>query len=414
VPSRCRDECQIRNPVIGIGVEDVDPGKQAPPGRSQQRSQELDEAIGDALVFDGRGRSHVQHAVPHLVPPVEAFRAAIRELPFSDVYEHGSHLHIVRGRGGESAWAALDLILLPLRRGHPLMRSWSSIHGRCRVHRAEILRLRGCYPDAEEEAHRACEELRPYLRREFGWPLTELGRIRLRRGDVAGAEQAFLAAQQAGWDPQPGLALVHLARGQVDIAATMIRDALEHPLDVPSKELPPNSELRRAPLLEAHVEIAIAAGDLDSARTACDALSRIAAAFDSRAFAAGAAAAHGRVQLAEGDPAGARRELERAVRQWIDIGAPVEAALVRLDLAAAYRAEGNGARALVELQGARDAFERLGVAHQAARAAQALEALRPPPPTAPPPRGAAVGPDETGAASNAFLSSSSARRPAPD
>ena len=50
-----------------------------------------------------------------------------------------------------------------------------SLHGRCRVHRAEILRLRGRCEEAEIEVSAACEELRPYLRRELGWPLTELG-----------------------------------------------------------------------------------------------------------------------------------------------------------------------------------------------------------------------------------------------
>jgi MalT-like TPR region len=72
------------------------------------------------------------------------------------------------------------------------MERWSqtnaigSMHGRCRVHRAEILRLRGACGEAEREALRACEELRPYLRREMGWPLSELGRIRLRRGTPKG------------------------------------------------------------------------------------------------------------------------------------------------------------------------------------------------------------------------------------
>ena len=65
-----------------------------------------------------------------------------------------------------------------------------SVHGRCRVHRAEILRLRGAFAEAEQEAMAACAELRPYLRREFGWPLTELGRARLQLGDLRGAEEA--------------------------------------------------------------------------------------------------------------------------------------------------------------------------------------------------------------------------------
>src|SRR3954452_17499314 len=85
------------------------------------------------------------------------------------------------------------------------MERWSktnaigSLHGRCRVHRAEILRLRGRCAEAELEATAACDELRPYLRRELGWPLTELGQIRLRRGDVAGAEDALVEAHRAGW-----------------------------------------------------------------------------------------------------------------------------------------------------------------------------------------------------------------------
>jgi len=172
------------------------------------------------------------------------------------------------------------------------MERWSrasaigSFHGRCRVHRAEILRLRGACREAESEALLACDELRPYLRREFGWPLTELGRIRLQRGDLEGAEEAFVAAHQAGWDPHPGLALVRLARGDVEHAAAAIRDALERPSYVPSKEFPPNSDLRRAPLLAAQVEIGIAAGQLDVARAAAGELGRIATRFESKALAA--------------------------------------------------------------------------------------------------------------------------------
>ena len=164
------------------------------------------------------------------------------------------------------------------RQGQPV----GSIHGRCRVHRAEILRLRGCCADAETQILLACEELRPYLRREFGWPLTELGRIRFRRGDIQGAEEAFLAAHEAGWDPQPGLALVHLARGDVARAVASIHEGFDRPLTIPSKELPPNTDLRRVPLLEAQVEIEIAAGDLEQARSAADELGRVASLFQSR------------------------------------------------------------------------------------------------------------------------------------
>ena len=220
------------------------------------------------------------------------------------------------------------------RHGHGI----GSVHGRCRVHRAEILRLRGAAAEAEEEALAACAELRPYLRREFGWPLTELGRVRLQLGDLHGAEEAFLEARQAGWDPEPGLALVQLARGDVALAAASIRDALDRPRAIPSKELPPNTDLRRAPLLAAQVEIEVAAGDLLVARDAADELARVAATFQSNALVASAAMADGRVRLADDDTSGARQAFQTAVELWGLVGAPHEAALARTCLAETDRA----------------------------------------------------------------------------
>jgi tetratricopeptide (TPR) repeat protein len=243
------------------------------------------------------------------------------------------------------------------------MERWSetnaigSLHGRCRVHRAEILRLRGSCHEAEQQAIEACQELRPYLRRELGWPLNELGRIRLHKGDIAGAEEALLAAHRAGWDPQPGLALVRLAQGDPATAAASIRDALERPLGVPSKERPPNTHLQRAPLLEAQVEIELAAGDLGRARSAADELERIAARFQSKALLASAALARGRVRLADGDAAGAEQSLSEAVRRWNEVGAPYEAAVARMALAEAHRASGSEHRAALERQAARTILE---------------------------------------------------------
>ena len=240
-----------------------------------------------------------------------------------------------------------------------------SVRGRCRVHRAEILRLRGSCSEAETEALSACEELRPYLRREMGWPLSELGRIRFRRGDIEGAEEAFLAAHRAGWDPQPGLALVRLAQGDAAAAAASIRDALEHPTRVPFKERPPDTDLQRAPLLEAQVEIEIAAGDIARARSAADELTRVAARFESKALVASATLAHGRVRLAEGDPADAERFCAEAARLWSEIGAPYEAALARAGFAEALRASGNDRRAALELAAARTVLDRIAAEREA-------------------------------------------------
>lgn len=254
-----------------------------------------------------------------------------------------------------------------------LMERWrdssgvGSFGGRCRVHRAELLRMRGELVEAEEEALRACEELRPYLRLEFGWPLTELGRIRLLVGDLEGAEEALIAAHHIGWDPQPDLALLWLAQGNVDAAVTAIRDAVENPLNVPSKELPPKTELRMAPLLVAQVEIALSAGDLETARAASQQLDKVAGTFASKVLAASAALSRGRVLLAEGQTADAKRDLQEALRQWSEIDAPHEAALARAGLADAYRTEGNEERAELELRAARSVLERTGGADTSAR-----------------------------------------------
>jgi tetratricopeptide (TPR) repeat protein len=88
--------------------------------------------------------------------------------------------------------------------------------GACRVHRAEVMRLRGDWPRAEEQALVACEEVR-----DFDWIVTaagfyEIGEIRRRRGDFAAAEDAYRKANEWGRDPQPGLALLRLAQGKVD------------------------------------------------------------------------------------------------------------------------------------------------------------------------------------------------------
>jgi branched-subunit amino acid aminotransferase/4-amino-4-deoxychorismate lyase len=91
-----------------------------------------------------------------------------------------------------------------------------------------VLRLRGRCDEAEREALAACEELRPYLRRELGWPLSELGRIRLRRGDLEGAEEAFLASTLREVMPVTAIEDHELAPGPIAAdAARLLRERIE-------------------------------------------------------------------------------------------------------------------------------------------------------------------------------------------
>jgi class 3 adenylate cyclase len=261
------------------------------------------------------------------------------------------------------------------------MRRWTAnsplpyFPGRCRVHRAELARLRGDWRDAEREAQQACDELRSCGPVDIGWALAELGLIRLRLGDLDGAEAAFREAHERGRIAHPGLALLYLARGDVDRAARAIADALDDPPEWPSWEAPLNSRLGRALLLPVQVEVGLAAGDVDRARSAADELASLADDYPTVAMRAAATESRGRVELATGAAGEAVRTFKAALRQWADVKAPYELARVRLVLAEAYRATGDEAAAVDELDTARDALARLGARLELKRAT-ALGATR--------------------------------------
>jgi class 3 adenylate cyclase len=239
----------------------------------------------------------------------------------------------------------------------------STYPGTCRVYRAEVMRLRGVWAEAETDAKAACEDLRRYpnMAREAFY---ELGEIRLRIGDLAGAEEALRQAHEMGREPQPALALVRLAQGQLDSAAAMIRRAVtEHDSD----------RLGLARLLPAQAEIAIARSDLDTARPAVEEMEAIAATYGTTVLRATALSLRGVLQGAEGDADSALRSLRRGLRLWQEIDAPYEAATTRLRAADVYRATGDEESARLELESARSTFERLGAERAAAEARRLLE-----------------------------------------
>jgi tetratricopeptide (TPR) repeat protein len=239
-------------------------------------------------------------------------------------------------------------------------RAFGGVNGRCRVHRAELLRLSGPASAAEDEALAACAELAPWLRREYGWPLVELGTIRLQRGDLDGAEEAFLAAEDLAWSPQPGFALLLLARGDVDGALALIGEAVARPFPLPWKERPPVGDLQLAPLLSAQSQIAFAAATSTTCRVVADRLSDIAARYPGPALSAMASLARARAALLEGDVGEATAAAETSIRGWSEVGAPYEVAEARLVLADAYTAANAAPAAAGERAAARRAFAAFG------------------------------------------------------
>lgn len=222
--------------------------------------------------------------------------------------------------------------------------------GICRVQRAEIMRLRGELTEAEDEARTAQTELESFGRLpQAGAAAYEVGEIRLRLGDLDAAEQAFEVAHRLGHEPQPGIALLRLARGQVEAARSSMATALA---DAPDP-------FERFRLLPARVEIALAAYDLADARESAEELGVIASTFESPLLRAAAHLALGAVLTFEGDASSAVTELRAAVRDWTEAEAPFETAKARRSLAIAYRLSGDEASAALELHAAREIFERL-------------------------------------------------------
>ena len=239
--------------------------------------------------------------------------------------------------------------------------------GLCRIYRGEVLALRGAWDEAEVELRRAHQELLPHKPQGAAEASYGVGEVLRRRGDLAGAERAFVRAQQLGWDPQPGMALLRLAQGRVEAAAAALRSALaSHTVD----------RFGRARLLAAQVEVSIAAGALDDARDAARELAAIADGLSSAAVQATASMAQGALHLAESEPAAALEELRRGLGGWRALALPYEQAKARLLIGVTRRMLGDEESGRIEIDAARAGFERLGAAADARHAVTLVQQRR--------------------------------------
>jgi DNA-binding CsgD family transcriptional regulator len=227
-------------------------------------------------------------------------------------------------------------------------------NGLCFVHRAEIRLLRGDWDAALEEARHAATRFTEGILNQIarGRAFYLQGDTHRLRGEFAAAEEAYRQANEVGYQPQPGLALLRLAQGNADAAVGAIRRVVGETTE----------PLERAGLLPAYVEIMLAAGDPDLAHAACRELDEIAQRWGSEVLTAMAGHARGAVALHDGAASDALVALRRALAVWNGLAAPFEAARVRLLLAAACRALGDEDTAALERQAARSVFDAVGAA----------------------------------------------------
>jgi class 3 adenylate cyclase len=244
--------------------------------------------------------------------------------------------------------------------------SISGFPGVCRLHRAELMRLRGGFENAVADALLARDELIGRNLGMAGDALGEVGLIRLRLGDLDGAEEALRQAHELGGECEPAQSLLFLARGDASGAAASISRALEGAGVEP---------LQRGRYLPALITIALLVDDVQRAESAADELERLARSYGTAAFNAEAAVARGALQLHHGMTRDAAASLRHAIEQWLEVDAPYEAAEARALLAAAVEREGDFATARLELKAACSTFERLGAIPDAQRQRAHLEQL---------------------------------------
>lgn len=249
------------------------------------------------------------------------------------------------------------------------VRSINGYRGVCRVHRAELKRLRGDWLEAENEAREACSELERYrMLDSIGFAYYQIGEVRLRLGDLGPAAAAFQSALEHGHGSQPGLALLALAQGKRNEAANMIAGSLAGGAGDDDADASRTSDrLTRARLLSAQVEVALANEDLATAQQASSELEAIDQQYSCDVLSGLAASATGALALKQGQLAAATSSLRRAAQLWKDASVPYEWARARVLLGQALLASHDWAGARLELQAARNEFERLGAAPDTAR-----------------------------------------------
>lgn len=225
-----------------------------------------------------------------------------------------------------------------------------SYRGHCLVRRAEILQLHGSWTDALDQAQQATESLsKPIPKPAAGAALYRLAELHRLRGEFEKAEEAYRQASQWDRSPQPGFALLRFAQGKLDAACAAIRRVADEVREGPG----------RARVLDAYVEIVLAANDVTAARAAAHELEQIAAKQEAPFLRALSARASGAVLLAEKDERKAMQVLRQSWVTWCELEAPYEGARARVLMGHALRSLGDDDAANLELAAARTVFQQL-------------------------------------------------------
>jgi DNA-binding NarL/FixJ family response regulator len=198
----------------------------------------------------------------------------------------------------------------------------------CRTHYADVLLWHGDWERADEELTAAARELGAIRPGREADPLVRLAELRRRQGRTGECEELMARAAS---HPLHALVegLLALDRGDAEAA----HDASARFL----RRIGPADRFERVAGLELMVRAGVAAGDVETAQRAAGEIAAIASATPNAPLRAATLLAEGRLAVAEGEAASASALIEDGADLLESVGAPYEAALARLDLAAALR-----------------------------------------------------------------------------
>jgi DNA-binding CsgD family transcriptional regulator/tetratricopeptide (TPR) repeat protein len=239
-----------------------------------------------------------------------------------------------------------------------LLQEWCESHpdlvvftGQCSLHRSQILRARGAWPQALDELDAAIERYeRSGAVDAVGQAAYERGDLHRLLGDLDAADRSFALSAERGVDPQPGLAELWLERGDATAAVAAVRRVLAESAGV----------VARARILPGVTRVLAATGDAEGARRAAEELELVADGFGCDPLRAEAALSSGIAHHVAGDPLGALPYLRKARQLAGRSDLPYLAARARAVSGLALRDAGDPESAAHELSAARDALSALG------------------------------------------------------
>jgi DNA-binding winged helix-turn-helix (wHTH) protein/predicted negative regulator of RcsB-dependent stress response len=240
--------------------------------------------------------------------------------------------------------------------------------GLCRMHRAEVLCVKGQLGEAVNEMAATLDMLAATAPWVCGDAWCVMGDILLSRGSLAEARAAYLRSAELGWDSTLGLALVRFHEGDAPGALRQLAQCID--------EQGFSCRSKRGSALIHVALVATAAGELEQARAALATLSQDPLLASTPALEALIGRARGELAAAQGDQLGAVRHFRGALRLCHALSAPVESGEIRRALARVLLAQGDVEGAEIELGAAMRLFQQAGADGQLARCEPLREAIR--------------------------------------